>query len=200
MSNNLKIHFSLFHEFWEKIIRIGKGIPETNLSILAYLYGCESAFDLKPLFLTTKPGNPSGEIFFKKPSFKDLLFSDLDDLRSSLRLGKKQIEISVWAEYLLRFVELNLSTMKKKVNQKFPDNQTSRLFLLELCAFLLDIFYETHDLRFLNASLKMIDIPGLITIKSIRQDLGRQDNRQLISLYQIRVLMMSEAAILQLST
>jgi hypothetical protein len=182
---------TLLQQCWKTISDLETPIRETHDSALFNLHGCELILGLQPLPPLSLPGIQSTEIFSKKPAFKALTIPVIDALRRSLFTGKDIIERSEWAEYLLRYMEINL---------QFGSTQSARLAILDLTAFLLDVYFEKKDLRFLNLTLKLIDLPGLLSIKNISNDLLKQDKGFLAALYQVRLLIMTEAAIQQLQS
>jgi hypothetical protein len=200
MPDQNMISQALLQQCWKTISDLETPIRETHDSALFNLHGCELILGLQPLPPLSLPGIQSTEIFSKKPAFKALTIPVIDALRRSLFTGKDIIERSEWAEYLLRYMEINLSSIFKKARLQFGSTQSARLAILDLTAFLLDVYFEKKDLRFLNLTLKLIDLPGLLSIKNISNDLLKQDKGFLAALYQVRLLIMTEAAIQQLQS
>jgi hypothetical protein len=198
MPDQIKSERSMLQSWWETILKFETSIQESNADALVNMHGCETILGFKSLPLFSFPDLPTSELFTRRPAFKNLEFSDILFLRKSLQAGDSVEELSQWAESLLRFIEINLGSVIKKARVQFGSSHTAQQAILQLSAFLLDFYYETGDLRFLNATLKMIDLTGLVTVKKISNDLKKQGKEHLAALYQVRLLLMVEAALQQL--
>jgi hypothetical protein len=186
------------NHWWSIIKGLDFPILEMNAAALWNLQGCELALGLQPLPGLRIPDlPPSMELFAGKPAFKNLNLPDILILRKCLHSNENTLELSLWAETLLRFLEINQASLLKRARSQFGSAQTARQALLELTAFILDVYFENQDLRFLNLALKLIDLPGLLSVKSISKDLT-DHNKLSSALYQVRILIMSEAALQQL--
>lgn len=171
---------------------------EMVASALSDLRGCEVILGLLGLPELEFPNLSSNDLISKKPSFKNLDPADILILRKWLHYREHFQQLGEWAETLLRFLEINQYSLNKKALMQFQSPPAARMALLELSAFLLDFYFERKDLRFLNIVLKMMDMHGLIKIRSIPKDLVGNNGQVARALIQIRLLIMSEAAIQQL--
>lgn len=163
------------------------------------LHGCEVYVGLESFTMIKPPVPEITGIGIKKPSFKNLEQADFTVLRYWLFEGENDLQTYDWAETLMRFSEINQNSLMEKARIKFQSRSKARLFLLEMSAFLLDFYFMRKDLRFLNTVLKLIDLPGLFTRHTISKDLAGNIDQISIALLQIRVMLMSRAALHQLA-
>ncbi|MCX7608367.1 MAG: hypothetical protein N2049_04010 [Anaerolineales bacterium] len=91
------------------------------------------------------------------PAFKNLEADTLLILRKCLYAGKHLDLAARWAEGLMRFCEVRLSSLESRARQKWGTISAARLQLLEVGVFLLDAYFVQRDLRFLNTALKLTD-------------------------------------------
>jgi hypothetical protein len=193
------INKALLSQWWGLIKNMNTPTLGMNASALCQLHGCERTLGLQPLPDLQFPDLPSIGLFSRKPAFKNLDFPGILTLRKYLHTTENTRELSHWAETLLRYLEINLSSLLKRARSQYGSAQAGRQALLELTAFMLDVYFEWLDLRFLNIALKLMDIPGILTVKSISKDLTDQDKKLPAALVQVRLLIMSEAALQGLS-
>ena len=171
---------------------------EVNAAALCSLHGCEDHFGLQRLPELQFPNPPLTDLISKKPSFKNLDHGDILILRNWLHNSENTQQLNDWAEVLMRYLEINQSSLLKKALAQFQSVSIAHQSLLELSVFLLDFYFEGHDLRFLNIVLKMIDLLGIVSLKSITKDLREKGSKIPIALVQLRLLILSEAALQQL--
>lgn len=193
----LNLHKNL-DRWWGTILELDQPTIFQNASALNHLYGCEIILGLKALPVIQAPVPANTKIKDKKPLFKNLEPADIQVLRSWLHLGEETSLINDWAETILRYSEINQSSLVKKARVQFQTVSDIRLPVLDMTAFLLDFYHERHDLRFLNVVLKLIELPGLINLHGIDRNLLRGAKKLSITLLQVRLYIMCEAALLQL--
>jgi hypothetical protein len=182
-----------FKHWWSIISNLDAPTLQENASSLSYLRGCEEYLGLKRLPEQHYPDFPPTDLLLKLPAFTNLEQGDLQILRGWLLLGENNLQTSIWAETLLRYAEINQSSLMKKAFAKFRSIKAARHVLLEMTVFLLDFYFEKYDLRFLNLVLKMSELRGLFYKGSLTKALGNNILRPSV-LLQIRVLIMGEAA------
>jgi hypothetical protein len=190
------------NNWWSLILKMDAPTLVMHASALDHLHGCEVYLGLKALPEIQSPMPFLTEIGAKKSSFKNLEQADVPVLRYWLDHTENIQLINDWAETILRYCEINQSSLLKKARVQFRSGSQSasnaRLTLLEMSAFLLDLYFERQDLRFLNIVLKLIELSGLFSKRTIAKDLDGNLNQVSIDLLQIRIMIMSEAALRQL--
>lgn len=133
------------------------------------------------------------------PSFKALDDAILLSLRQSLGDPDKLPTLDVWAEKLLRFVELRRRSLRSRALRKCGSPAAARLHVLHLACFLMDYAIFSHDLRFLNTVLKLADMGWVLRQSTLTKHLQARDDRFLEALFQFRLLLMTECAVARLS-
>ncbi|MFC2065399.1 hypothetical protein ACFLXB_09930, partial [Chloroflexota bacterium] len=110
-------------------------------------------------------------------------------------LDNKTPELITWAETIMRFLEINLSTLKAKCKKKFGSVRSGIPTLLEMTAFLMDCHFAWKDLRYLNIVLKLMDLNWLYSFDgSIKLKPSQKDSMQINHL-QSRLMIMRQAAL-----
>lgn len=191
------------NNWWSMVLKMDAPTLAMHASALDQLHGCEVYLGLKALQDIQSPLPFMTEIGAKKTSFKNLEQADIQVLRYWLQHAENTQLVNDWAETILRYCEINLSSLLKKTRVQFSSGSRSadaRPTLLELSAFLLDVYFERQDLRFLNIVLKLIELPGLISRRTITKDLDGSLSQVSTALLQIRLLIMSEVALQQLKS
>ena len=181
-----------FTNWWNIISKLDDSTLEENASSLNHLYGCEEYLGLNKLRDLNYPTLPASDLLLKQPAFINLEQGDLQILRGWLYLGENKPQTSNWAETLLRYAEINQTSLMNKTIAKFQSSKAAWLFLYEMIAFLMDNYFETLDLRFFNICLKLIEMNGPFNTKSITRTL--QNHVLYPTLLQVRILIMSETA------
>ncbi len=89
-------------------------------------------------------------------TFKSLKLEDISNLRIMLFKGVK-INYS-WLELILRFLEIRMNEIKKRLKLNYPTYTEMVVFKDCVISFLLEVYYYNKDYRFLNVALKLMDI------------------------------------------
>lgn len=181
-------------KWWSSILGIEKNALEDNASSLCNLHFSEEILDLQPLPDLNFPVLKSNDLISKKPAFKFLASSDILFLRYCIISKENTPEITAWAEFLLRYLEINRLTIIKKARLQFGSTRAGRMALLELIALMLDVYFEWNDLRYLNVALKYMDMPGIFSLGSVSKKISSQDKKLPLILIQIRLMILRQAA------
>lgn len=96
-------------------------------------------------------------------TFKALSLEDINNLRIMLYNSIK-IDYN-WLESILRFLEIRMYEIKKRLKLNYPNVNEMILFKDCIISFLLEVYYYYKDFRFLNSALKMIKIKFKFTSK-----------------------------------
>jgi methionyl-tRNA formyltransferase len=96
------------------------------------------------------------------PSFKALTPEILHSLREHVYRADQPETVQNWAEKLMRYCEIFLPSLQERARKKCGNSMQSRYLVLQLAAFLLDVSVFTHDARFLNTVLKLLDLRWLV--------------------------------------
>jgi hypothetical protein len=186
---------ALIRQWWNSIQSIEKNVLEDNASSLCNLHNSEQILDIQPLTGLQFPVIRSNDLISRRPEFKRLASSDLLFLRKCILTEENTTELTSWAEFLLRYLEINRSSIIKKARLQFGSTQSGRIALLELTAFLLDIYFEWDDLRYLNLALKIMDMPGIFSLGSVSKKLINQKKKLPLLLIQVRLMILRQAAL-----
>jgi hypothetical protein len=95
-------------------------------------------------------GNKLNEYSF----FKNITNLDLSLLRNYVYKNKNKDLI--WCEKIIRFIEIRMSSIDERLKLNFKTTSERLLFKEHLISFLLEVFYYTRDIRFLNTALKLL--------------------------------------------
>lgn len=186
---------ALIRLWWNSIQSIEKNVLEDYASSLCNLHNSEQIFDLQPLPDLRFPVLRSSDIFSKKPAFKHLASPDILFLRKCILTQENTPELTPWAEFLLRFLEINRSSILKKARLQFGSTQSGRIALLEMTAFIMDVYFEWGDLRYLNLALKIMDMPGIFSLGSVSKDITSPKKKLPLLLIQVRLMILRQAAL-----
>jgi len=162
---------------------------------LEHIGACLEYFDLKPLNSGRKRFVGKSKIFKNEPSFKALDHDILLNLRYCLYTGKSLDVASFWAEKLLRFCEVRLSSLRKRALEKCSSQREGQLLVLHLAAFLLDYGAYTKDLRYLNTVLKLADQKWILDSRTIPMLLHGSPDEVACGLFQFRVTLVCGGAL-----
>ena len=89
-------------------------------------------------------------------TFKYLKLEDINNLRMML-FNAVEIDDS-WLERILRFLEIRMSEIKKRLYLNYQSNYQMVVFKDCLISFLLEVYYYNKDFRFLNVALKLTNV------------------------------------------
>jgi len=128
--------------------------------------------------------------------------ADLTALRTILHQSpdKPDPTLTVWSETLMRFCELRLPTLSKRSRHKWGGRREARTGLLHLAAFLADCNQAFADIRYLNTSLKLLDLTPLANFSSSIKGLPSHADDVHEVLLQTRILLITEAALTRLES
>ncbi len=186
---------ALIRQLWNSIQIIEFKTLEENASSLCHLHNCEQTLDLVPLPDLNFPVVRSSDLFSRKPAFKQLASPEILFLRKCILTNDNTPELTAWAEFLLRYLEINRSSIIKKARLQFGSPQSGRMALLELTALMLDFYFVWEDLRFLNLALKFMDMPGIFSLGSVSKKITSQNKKLPLILIQVRLMILRIAAI-----
>jgi hypothetical protein len=186
---------NLINLWWPIITGLNATELKNNASSLSHLHGCDKTLGLIPLPNLQFPDIPTSDILSQKPAFKHLDIPDILFMRKCLFAKEISPVLSIWAETLLRYLEINLATILKKARSQFCSARSGQMALLELTAFMLDLYFEWDDLRYLNIALKLMDKPGILSINSISRNYSDQNRKLPQILIQVRLLILRQAAL-----
>ena len=186
-------HVIRLSRWWKQIAR--RGIPSAaeRLEPLMNIGEAAAYFDLQPsprVQAGVIPPMPPGE-----PGFKNLSQETLLALRLNLQAQPDLDLVGLWAEKLMRYCEIHLPRLAKRASEKWGDKSGARLQVLQLASFLLDYYFHTRDLRYLNTALKLADLGWLVNPKRLARELDGEQEQFAMALFQFRILLMSEYAI-----
>lgn len=86
-------------------------------------------------------------------TFKSLTMDDINNLRLLLFLNKKISNI--WSDKILKYIEIWLSQFNQRLKLNYQSYKDRMLFKQYIISFLLECFYYSKDLRFLNTAIKI---------------------------------------------
>ena len=86
-------------------------------------------------------------------TFKSLTIDDINNLRLQLFLNKKISNI--WSDKILIYIEIWLSQFNQRLKLNYKSQKDRMLFKQYIISFLLEFFYYSKDLRFLNTAIKI---------------------------------------------
>lgn len=189
---NLKIR-----EYWESLLN--KELLQEPPYPLAHLETPIQYFCLPPLPGSSEKLEAPMEPVSVEPSFANCSNEILLWLRVQLYDEKSLSVVSTWAEKLMRFCELRLSTLRKRCLDKCKTLSNVRLLMLHLTAFLLDYAVYSKDARYLNTALKLTDLKWIFDQKLIKKELISSQRSDAVTLFQVRVLLLNAYALDRLS-
>lgn len=89
-------------------------------------------------------------------SFKTLTIEDINNLRMML-FNAVEIEY-FWLERILRFLEIRMSQINKRLQINYDCNKSMVVFKDCIISFLLEFYYYKKDYRFLNVAMKLTSV------------------------------------------
>jgi len=184
--------------WWDVIFRKESRLLEDDRGPLVYLRGSEEFFGLRRLPPLRFAIEADIHVQSESVAFKHLSATDIRVLRKNMFAGSDTNITARWAETLMRFCEVRHSTLKQRAVAKWGSEQAAQLSFLEIAAFLLDYYYCTKDIRFVNTVLKLADSRWILQEGRIHRNLFRGGRRFLSALFQVRLLLMTECAIRRL--
>lgn len=185
---------TLTYHWWKLIQSMETSTLEENATSLSHLHNCEQILGFQPLHVLKFPDIQS-TVLSRKPTFKNLDLTDIRYLRKFLLTEESTPELTAWAETLLRYLEINRLSIIKKVHFQYGSGLSGQMAVLELTALMLDAFFVWGDLRYLNLVLKLMDMPGIYSVKSISKNITGQKKKLPLQLIQIRLMVLRQAAI-----
>jgi len=192
---DLRIHHRLLEQCWEVILRkdtmelADQRAPLVNMEeIVAY-------FKLQPYPHLRQQIERTSVVQPNQPGFKNLSEEILLALRQNLYITADMDTVTLWAEKLMRFCEIQFPTLKGRAVAKWGDRSAARLHMLHLAVLLLDYYLYSKDLRFLNTVLKLADSGWLISGKTLLRDLKEGKGSFVSALFQFRILLITEYAL-----
>jgi methionyl-tRNA formyltransferase len=195
--------------WWALIVRHEPSKVNNLLMPLSHLWGCHEplsslAGDLRiPVEVISgyHSSMPTPEINPDEASFKGVSQAVLLGLRMNLYASRDIEAVLVWAEKLMRYCEIYLPTLKKRALDKWVSAPQAQLGMMHLAAFLLDVYFSTKDLRYLNTVLKLLDLKWLCDLKTtgrrlkIADQTAAGDDLFICGLFQFRLCLLSECAL-----
>ena len=182
---------------WGVILRTDPALLNHRLRPLASLEPCMHYFGLSPMQLDGET-LPRADIPAVAPGFKPLTDDILLSLRQHLVDRSDLTFVDLWAEKLLRFVELRRRSLRSRAVSKCGHAAAARLHVLHVACFLMDYAAFSRDVRFLNTALKIADMGWVLHRQTIMKNLSTRDDRFIAALFQFRLVLMSEWAIARL--
>ncbi len=155
-------------------------------------------FELPPLQETTKSRHVLEEIQSVKPSFRKLTNDVVFSLRQHIYTQTDLTTVDKWSEKLMRFCEIRYSTLQGRVLKKCKTASAARLLILHMSSFFIDQHLSTKDIRPLNTALKLGELRGQASKKTIVDMIFTSNNIAHI-LLQFRVSLATEYALSKLS-
>lgn len=189
----------ILNKWWTAIQFLDNSVLETNASSLCNMHHWLLLLDLQPLPDLKFPDIRPGDLLSQKPAFKLLTISDILFLRKIILKREKNPELLLWVEFLLRYLEINRPTIIKKARHQFGSTKSGRIALLELTALMMDVYFEWEDLRYLNISLKLMDMPGIFSLGSFSREKVIQNNKLHLILIQVRLSVLRQAALARIN-
>lgn len=182
-------------ELWQQICGLDNEVLSEPRMPLEHLDEYLRYYDLEPFQSSRKRFVKDSDIYKKNPSFKELNHEILLDLRNCLYTGESLDVAALWAEKLLRFCEVRLSSLRKRAIEKCVSLREGQLLLLHLAAFLLDYGAYTKDLRCLNTALKLADQKWILDSRTIPRLLCGDTADISCGHFQFRVILVCEYAL-----
>lgn len=89
-------------------------------------------------------------------TFKSLKLEDINNLRMML-FNAVEIDNS-WLEQILRFLEIRMYEIKKRLCLNYESYQSMVVFKDCVISFLFEVYYYRKDYRFLNVAIKLMNV------------------------------------------
>ena len=193
------VTFDVLQAWWNAIIGMDHMLLEDHASALEGLQGVAYELGLPALPDISLNVPPVLDLIHDKPAFKNLDLNAIKYLRHCIITKSDTATLEVWAEILLRFMEINLHRLSNRVGSQFGFSQ-KRESLLCLAAFTMDYYEYSRDLCHLNLAMKLMDIPGLISVTRISKELKGNRDVDEITFFAVRLILMRKTALKRLET
>ena len=178
----------ILKDCWQVIMDSNLPIESVDCLPLANIHPYLAYFQLQQLDCKKKI-DISPVVSLETPSFYQLTHDKLISLRLMIYKNIHSNELDRWVEKLIRFIEINLSSLKKKVRHQWNSIDIARLVCLHVSALLLDFAIFKDDLRCLNTVLKIMDMKWIFK-KNLDYTLMKEINST--TLFQFRLFLVSE--------
>ena len=184
---------------WLDVIRQNAGERlNHHYGPLLHMWGAEEGLGLNSRPVSS-PIVQAPESVYVEPQFKTVTGECLTYLRFCLFAGEETELVGVWAEKIMRYCEVWKSEIKTRAFSRWPSSDNPVLQMLQLTAFLLDYYFHSLDLRYLNTVLKLADMKWLVDPSRVEDDLRSGDDATFVSgLFQVRILFLRERALKKL--
>ncbi|KKL92641.1 hypothetical protein LCGC14_1882650 [marine sediment metagenome] len=133
------------------------------------------------------PGEGLERLGEQEPAFKNLQQSTLLALRRLVYDGAATDVPAQWGEALLRFCEIKLRGLKTHCRRQWGRGMAARLGLLHVCAFFLDCYHDSKDMRYLSAALKIADLKWLIAWRRLADCLKGEADELTLGCFGLRI-------------
>lgn len=133
-------------------------LSSSELPLLSYRH-CVSEENFASAMLKTDVTIDNESPLAEYSGFRNTAFSDVVRLRLEVARGAPSESVNLWCEKLLRYVEVryaSLAVREKDANRPLSD---SKVLFVQVLALFIELYRAQHDLRFLNAALKLLDLP-----------------------------------------
>jgi hypothetical protein len=116
------------------------------------------------------------------PKFRNINPETIINLRLALHLGKYKEEVDDFCLKLLRYIEINLSKLKKNEKLYGRSRSESILIFQQIKALFVEYHINKFDLLYLNSALKIADLKWIKPVSSTPNTVKELDtikNRQI---------------------
>ena len=184
---------------WNRLLEQSPPEIQDFLGPLANLQPTTQALGLTaPPNTLFEPEDPTNLLAIP-PSFKQVNEGILLALRKHLYVNRETELSAIWAEKLLRFVEIRQVQLPKLARDKYGSAQATQLNMLHLASFLLDFYQVSQDARYLNSVLKLVDQSWIFHANSFLAHRRPGREEVLRGLFQLRLELQIEQAVRILS-
>ena len=116
------------------------------------------------------------------PKFGIIKPENIINLRLALHLGETKVQVDNWCLKLLRYIEVNLSKLKKNEKLYSRSRIDSIMIFQQIKALFVEYYIKNFDLIYLNSALKIADlkwVKPIINTPATIKELDVIKNRQI---------------------
>jgi len=180
---------------WQTILDLEPRLLVDDRLPLVHIEKYLSFYKLPPSPLPEFESKSAVNIHSAQPSYKNLSAGILFALRQNLYEHTEIDSVALWAEKLMRFCEVRMSSLRKRAFTKWGNKAVAKNRMLELTAFLLDTYFYSDDLRYLNTVLKLSDLKWILNTQKIQPNLTKKDERVIAALFEFRIILLTSYAL-----
>jgi hypothetical protein len=182
---------TIIQNCWNTIKNTHEKKLNDNFQVLLNIQPYLNYFKLTPVSFKTNLITTSLNTKIE-PHFENVTNNIIFELKNSIYSKSKLTHTKHWAEKLLKFFEIQHKNLKQRTSQKRPPNIDNTINILHILTFLIEYGIYLNDLRYLNVTLKVLDVNWVFNPNNIEHNLKKNKSNFKLGLLQFNLILISE--------